>query len=59
MNNFNKIKNMNVDEMSKFLSKIIECEMCPASGLCNEDTTYQDCPEKFEQWLLSEVENDR
>ena len=59
MNNFEKIKTMTVDEMSEFLSNVITCEMCPVSEFCSEDTTYQECPEKFEPWLLSEVKNDR
>ena len=58
MNNFNKIKkNMNVGEMSKFLSNTVTCEKCPVSDFCDEDTTYQECPEKFKQWLLSEMKN--
>ena len=55
MNNFNKIKNMTVDEMSKFLSNVVMCEKCPVSEFCDEDTIYQECPEKFKQWLLSDV----
>lgn len=57
MNNFNKIKNMNIDEISKFLSNVIWCEKCLISDFCDVDTTYQECPEKFKQWLLSEVGN--
>ncbi len=56
MNNFNKIKNMTIDEISEFLSNVVYCEMCPASEFCSEDTTSQECLEKFKQWLLSEVE---
>ena len=59
MTNFDKIKSMNIEEMAKFLSNVVYCEMCPVSKLCNEDTTYQECPEKLKQWLLSEVQNDR
>ena len=60
MNNFEKIKTMTVDEMSEFLSNVVTCEICPVSvsGFCSEDTTYQECPEKFKQWLLSEVKNE-
>ena len=56
MNNFEQIKSMNVDEMAEFLSNVVYCEMCPISDFCNGDTIYQECPEKFKQWLLSEVE---
>lgn len=59
MTNFNKIKSMTINEMSEFLSNVIYCTMCPVSEFCSEDTTYQECPEKFKQWLLSEVENAR
>ena len=59
MNNFEKIKRMNIDEMSEFLSNVVYCEMCPISDFCDIDTTYQECPEIFKQWLLSEVKNDR
>lgn len=59
MTNFENIKSMTVDEMSKFISKVVECEKCPVSVFCNVDTTYQECPERLKQWLLSEVENAR
>ena len=56
MTNLGKIKSMTVDEMSEFLSNVVFCEMCPVSDFCNEDTTYQECPERLKQWLLSEGE---
>lgn len=55
MNNFNKIKRMNIDEFSEFLSNTVTCEKCLVSDFCDVDTTYQECPEKFKQWLLSDV----
>ena len=48
---------MNIEEMSEFLSNTVTCEKCPVSDFCDEDTTYQECPERFKQWLLSEVGN--
>ena len=59
MTNFEKIKSMTIDEISEFLSNVVYCEMCPVSDFCDVDTTYQECPEKFKQWLLNEAENDR
>ena len=57
MTNFDKIKSMNIEEMSEFLSNTVTCVKCPVSDFCDEDTTYQECPERFKQWLLSESEN--
>lgn len=56
MNHYEKIKNMTVDELSEFLSNAVTCKKCTVSDFCDEDTTYQECPERFKQWLLSEVE---
>lgn len=58
MKNFDKIKIMTIDEEAEFLSNVVKCEMCPMFEFCNEDITFQECLEKFKQWLLSEVEND-
>lgn len=49
MNNFEKIKAMDIDEMAEWLNKI-ECnEDCCRDWNCNE------CVNGFKQWLESEV----
>lgn len=55
MTNYEKIKNMSIDEMAKFLDELTErccnnsCKDCP---LC--DGIYC-CANEFEYWLNSEV----
>ena len=55
MNNFEYIKSMNVNEFANYFSYKMFCEECPAQDFCGDDVTYDDCPEKFKQWLLSDV----
>lgn len=55
MNNFEKVKQMTVEEMAKWLDCISsECsEMCTANYThCNLQST---CQENIKQWLLAEV----
>ena len=57
MNNFEKIKQMTVDEMAEWLDCISEecSDMCVASydlNICN----IQFCEKNIKQWLFQEVE---
>ena len=55
--NYERIKNMTVDEMAEFLTDSIVCEECPAYDFCDtEDATYENCPKFFKKWLESESE---
>lgn len=64
MNNFEKIKAMDIDEMAEFLfllqnGKICGCSDC--NNLCCDDLMYANkpfdylCKEHIKQWLESEV----
>lgn len=50
MNNFEKIKNMTIDEMATLLQHIVICEICR-----NEDCS-QSCNDGIKQWLQAESE---
>lgn len=56
MNNYEKIKQMNIDEMASFLANHIGCEYCPMQKNC---IAKNGCDELFKQYLESEVENAR
>ena len=50
--NYEKIKNMTIDEMASWLRWHINCDECPA----DEEQCILDCKKRMKQWLLSEVE---
>lgn len=49
MTNFEKIKNMSVEELADFIAEMAECDRCFV--YCSGDCKYS-----WEQWLKSEVE---
>lgn len=51
MTNFEKIKNMRVEELADFISELTDCDRCHL--LCGGDCQYS-----WKQWLKSEAEND-
>ena len=61
MNNYNKIKQMSVDEMARFLTRL-HCQECcyqddwrkciQVGCWCHENNNYQ----SYSDWLLQEVE---
>ena len=53
MNNFEKIKQMTVEEMAELIEKVIYCNSCPATDLCEVD---ESCGQTFKKWLLQECE---
>ena len=56
MNNYERIKNMTIDELAEFLSNN-ECEQCCAfSDIVCEGNPDSDCFIGIKQWLESEVE---
>lgn len=56
MNNFEKIKNMNVWQMSMWLEKYMDCDSpCPMSEFCLK-YPRADCNECIRKWLESPVE---
>lgn len=53
MNNFEKIKAMNIDEFAKYWGNIIVCIGCPTQDFCTGDVHFKKCPKIFKQWLES------
>ena len=62
MNNYNKIKQMSVDEMAEWLSAsagYFKCELCAHSGIKYDVELFcacYECSEGIKEWLLKEVE---
>lgn len=59
MTNFEKIKNMGIEEMAYKLDDMTACVYCPIQKFCdkNRKTYYIDCKTVWKKWLESEVEN--
>ena len=58
MNNYEKIKNMTLDEMAEFI-KCQDCYYCEARDICNcwrLGEPYENCTKYARQWLQQEVE---
>lgn len=55
MTNFDKLKNMNFDQMLEFLSDIGNCETCSRRGY-ESCTDVSDCKTHIKEWLESEAE---
>ena len=55
MNNFEKIKNMTLDEMAEWIINIepLHCRNCPANKICFGE---MDCKRTIRQWLQAESE---
>lgn len=61
MTNFEKIKNMSVEELARLMSNVLsDCEMCPIRGFCKDTRSNSNrflyCKAVCERWLKSEVE---
>lgn len=62
MTNFEKIKNMSVEELADTMANVmVDCVWCPICDFCalhNRDTTqeFDSCSGSWGQWLKSEVE---
>lgn len=59
MTNFEKIKNMGVDEMAEKLNESFACDRCPIWEFCDKhnSTPDLDCTGIWGEWLKSEVQN--
>lgn len=55
MNNYERIKNMNIEEMSEFLAEHIGCGSCCFTEICRAD---MECEDIIKQGLESEAENE-
>lgn len=59
MTNFEKIKNMSIEEIADKLNSLISsCECCPIQKFCDKNReNYIGCISILEKWLKSEAEN--
>lgn len=62
--NYERIKNMTVEEMAELIEIVISCGVCPVSEKCLNDYTEcmskDECINNIKQWLQSESEkNDK
>lgn len=59
MTNFEKIKNMSIDELAEKLNESFACDHCPIEEFCNEHNSepHSSCTTIWEKWLKSEVQN--
>lgn len=59
MTNFEKIKNMNIDQLADKLNESFACDRCPIEEFCNENNSEPNssCTTIWEKWLKSEVQN--
>ncbi len=59
MTNFEKIKNMSIDELAEKLNESFACDRCPIEEFCNENNSgpHSSCTIVWGKWLKSEVKN--
>lgn len=55
MTNFEKIKNMSVEEMADKLVTVFDCARCPARKFCAENKQIMECESVLKKWLKSDV----
>ena len=55
MTNYEKIKDMSVEEMARFLCNIADCYNCPMKKKYRNQTLI-DCLDGIAEWLLKEAE---
>ena len=56
MTNYESIKAMDKDELTEFLSSIVDCKKCPASEKCCDG--QRDCDDAILNWLNAESDDD-
>lgn len=59
MTNFEKIKNMSVNELAEKLNESFACDRCPLEEFCDKHNSIPDlgCTGIWGEWLKSEVQN--
>lgn len=55
MTNFEKIKNMSIDELADKIEESLACDRCPINDLC-AGIVGGDCTKVWIEWLKSEAE---
>lgn len=57
MKNYEKIKQMSIEEMAQMLYSHTTCRYCPMRFKCGSNHQGRNkCPNKIRQWLESEAE---
>lgn len=58
MTNFEKIRNMSIDELAEKLDESFACDRCPIEEFCDKKTFTRcmSCTDVWKDWLKSEVE---
>lgn len=51
--NYDRIRNMSVEELASKIVEIIDCKMCPIKNTCE---TWESCEHQITKWLEQEVE---
>lgn len=54
--NFEKIKEMSIDEFSDFVSELNFCSTCPIEDFCDNQPEDITCKQTLHKWLESEYE---
>lgn len=49
------LKNMNIEEMSDKLDEVFTCKFCPIEVFCRKNKKIITCKSVWEEWLKSEV----
>lgn len=57
MTNFEKIKNMSIEEMVYKLDEVFACEFCPIEVFCRKNKKTIACKTVWKNWLKREAEN--
>lgn len=57
MTNFEKIKNMSVEELAEKLDELSDCDCCSIKEFCDKKTFTRcmSCTDVWKDWLKSEV----
>ena len=55
MTNYERIKNMSVEEMAEALDVLTPCEHCKYNHKCGQGYPDRVCEQGIKQWLESEV----
>ena len=56
MTNYERIKNMSVENLSVFLAQFTDCESCPFNTITCWQDYHRNCGRKMFDWLNEEVE---
>ena len=57
MTNFEKIKNMSVEEIADKLDEVFACKFCPIEVFCRKNKKTIACKTVWKNWLKREAEN--